>query len=253
MKDDNKKTLIIVGVALAAIVIVSVGIIMANKVFYKYGNENRILDEGQGIVINDIPDADVHWLAIGDSITFGEDNNHKSYADYLSETYNISMEKRSWGGLDIVRLCELADDNFLETDEQPNVVTVLIGANDFGFNLPLEEVDSHMSKYMDILKEHFPEAHIIFLTPLYRDYFGNTLPTMGGQVNDLGVTLYQYKDSIINRAKKHEVAVVNLTNDEFLNADNIHEYTSDGLHPNEAGNRMIADKLYNIIFNKQEH
>lgn len=204
-----------------------------------------------GFIITPIIVSDklsVKWLAIGDSITFGEDDNALSYADYLAEEHsNISLNKISWGGLRIEDLIRLAESGFTNDDDDIDIVTVLIGANDFGFDTPIASFENDIDTYMKILKDNFPDARIIFLTPLYRDYFGNTIPTMGGTINNLGVSLYQYSDVIAAQAQKNDIEVINLTDDDFLSDDNIRIYTSDGLHPNVAGNKMIADKLYKII------
>ena len=190
----------------------------------------------------------VRWLAIGDSITFGEDESHLSYADYLSEAHsNISLHKISWGGLGISDLIRISDEGFTDDNDSIDIVTILIGANDFGFDTPIQEFERDIDKYMNILKDNFPNARIVFLTPLYRDYFGGTIPTMGGTINNLGISLYQYSDVITRQAAEHNIEVINLTNDDFLSDDNIRIYTLDGLHPNIAGNHMIADKLYDKI------
>ena len=253
-KGDKKKTVIIILIVLAVALLA-----VAGFVIYKVAGNNQTASKKQessnitgdnmsNETSENAAQQDIHWLAIGDSITAGEGNNFISYADYISDIYSIDMTKRSWGGIDIVRLRELTDTGFLDIDMKPNLVTVLIGANDFGGNLPLNEFDDNMSQYMDTLSERYPDARIVFLTPLYRDYFGGVLPTMGGQINDIGISLYEYRDVIVNQGKQHNIEVIDLTGDDFLNADNIREYTTDGLHPNEAGNKMIAEKLYNLLF-----
>ncbi len=190
----------------------------------------------------------VHLLAVGDSITFGEDENKKSYADYMAErNARIKLDKVSWGGLGIKDLRRLVEMRAFDNIKDVDIVTVLIGANDFGFDMPIEEFESEIDKYMKEMKGMYSNSRIVFLTPLYRDYYGTTIKTMGGTINNIGVTLYQYGDVIKKCAANNGIEVIDLTTDQYLNANNIRKFTSDGLHPNKAGNKMIAHKLVKAL------
>lgn len=194
------------------------------------------------VMSNEVEDREkMCWLAIGDSITVGE--NDGGYAEYIAKDKNIVFEKRCWGGIGIRELNNLTEQNFLEGVNNPELVTVFIGTNDFGFDTPMEEFEESLDRYITDLKERFPKARIVFLTPLYRDYFGNTIPTVRGTVNNLNYTLYDYRDKIIAASNTHNIEAIDLTNDKYLNPSNIHLLSSDGLHPNKKGYQMIAKKL----------
>lgn len=243
MSEKSKEKVVIVTLVLLAVFVI-VSTIGAIIMISSKGNKEAQSRLGAAASQQVQQKRAVHLLAVGDSITFGEDENKKSYADYMAEHNNwIKLDKISWGGLNIKDLRRLVTIHAYDMVQDVDVVTVLIGANDFGFDMPIEEFESEMDKYMKEIKGLYPNSRIVFLTPLYRDYFGTTIKTMGGTVNNLGVTLYQYGDVIKRCGAANGIEVIDLTTDEYLNADNIRELTSDGLHPNKAGNEMIADKL----------
>lgn len=192
--------------------------------------------------INDKDNRKIYWLAVGDSITVG--NEDGSYVEYIvRKNKNVILTKRSWGGIGISELSDLTTHDFLRGAENADIVTVLIGTNDFGYDKPLEEFESSLNTYIATLKTDFPTAKIVFMTPLYRDYFADDIPTAKGTVNNLGITLYDYRDSMIRTCKSNDVEVIDLTGDDYLNKDNIRQLTKDGLHPTPQGHQMIAKKI----------
>nr|MCR4610469.1 SGNH/GDSL hydrolase family protein [Lachnospiraceae bacterium] len=148
------------------------------------------------------------------------------------------------GGMRTNELVAYAKNGFIDTDEKPDFITVLMGTNDWGNNRTLAEFEADVSELMDILQSKYPESKIVFLTPLYRDHFGERTFIPSGMVNKNGNHLYEYSDIIKKQAAAHNVAVIELDENTYINADNIREYTADGLHPNTAGNKLIADRLY---------
>ena len=59
-------------------------------------------------------------------------------------------------------------------------------------------------------------------------------------VADADQIAYSYKT-------ENGIEVIELKEDEYINKDNLKEYTVDGLHPNNAGYMQIADAVYRNI------
>lgn len=190
----------------------------------------------------------IKWLAAGDSITWGEGDYLKSYIDYIGKKHQeIRIDKRGIPGMYTAELVLYSDNGFFDVDYDPDIVTVLMGTNDFGCNIPLNQYERDLENLIQVMKDRFPNSRIIFLTPLYRDYFGDKGYIMPGMINSNGNGLYEYNNLIIEKSKENGIEVIELTEDEYFNKDNLREYTVDGLHPNAKGNRLLADKLYNTI------
>lgn len=193
------------------------------------------------------------WLAIGDSITYGEGDNGRSYADCIAKSHNnISVEKKAIGGLRTKELVIYAQNGYLETEKKPDLVTVLIGTNDYGTNVNLEEYENDLVALIDTLKGLFPDIKIVLLTPLYRDYFGKRTNIIPSMVNENGNTLYEYAELIKKNAIQRGVDVLELNEEDYINKDNLRELTVDGLHPNQKGYKLIAENVYNELKNNKQ-
>lgn len=200
------------------------------------------------IILKNSSRKTITWLAAGDSITWGEGDYIKSYIDYIDRKHpEIRIDKRGIPGMYTAELVLYSDSGFFDVDYNPDIVTVLMGTNDFGCNIPLNQYEKDLENLIKIMKERFPKSRIIFLTPLYRDYYGDKVYIMPGMVNYNGNSLYDYINLIKVKSKENGIELIELTEDEYFNKDNLREYTVDGLHPNSKGNRLIADKLYNAI------
>lgn len=145
------------------------------------------------------------------------------------------------------QLVSYAGNGFLDVDYNPDIVTVLMGTNDFGLDNPLDQYEIDLENLIKVVKEKYPNSRIIFLTPPYRDYYGERKYILSGMVNHLGNSLYDYINVIKEKAKENGIEVVELTEDECLNKDNLKDSTLDGLHPNDKGNKLLADKVYKEV------
>lgn len=195
----------------------------------------------------------VSWLAVGDSITWGEGYYRKCYIDFIAKNHpEVEADKKGIPGMYTSQLVLYANNGFLDTDYSPDIVTVLMGTNDFGCDVPLNQYEGDLENLIAIMKAKFPDSRIIFLTPLYRDYFGEKIYILSRKVNNIGNTLDDYINLIKVKSKEKGIEVIELTEDEYFNKDNIREYTMDGLHPNTKGNIFLADKLYNAVINSDK-
>ena len=188
------------------------------------------------------------YLAVGDSITFGEGNDGKSYADIIADEHNdVCLEKIALGGLRAKELVVYANNGYLDVDKTPNLVTLFVGTNDYGTEISLDEFENSVDSLISIVKKQFPNSRIVFITPLYRDYFGDRTNIISGMVNKIGISLYEYRDIIKKKASEQGLEIYELTEDEFINKDNLRELTYDGLHPNKKGYKLIADRVYSDL------
>lgn len=195
----------------------------------------------------------ITWLAVGDSITWGEGYYRKCYIDFISKNhYEVKADKKGVPGMYTAQLVLYANNGFLDTDYSPDIVTVLMGTNDFGCDVPLSQYMGDLEDLVEIMKTKFPDSRIIFLTPLYRDYFGEKKYILSKKVNNIGYILDDYINMIKAKSKEKGIEVIDLTEDEYFNKDNLKEYTIDGLHPNTKGNIFLADKLYEAIITSEK-
>ena len=160
---------------------------------------------------------------------------------------NIYVVKRAVGGMKTRELTLYSNNGFLITDSNPDTLIVLMGTNDFGMNIPTEEYKNDLYELIDTLKRLYPKSRIVFLTPLYRDYFGERGFILPGMVNENGNSLYEYIDIIKNEASERGINVIELDEKNYFNKDNLEKYTVDGLHPNKKGNEFLAEKLYKAL------
>ncbi len=187
----------------------------------------------------------ITWVALGDSITCGCDEERKSYADYLVQEHpEVRCRKKGVIGYCMVDLYRNRERMLKDVvGQEVEIVTVFAGTNDFGTDVPLSEFEADCDAYMKYLKKTFPEAELVFYTPLYRDYFGENKggAMIEGTVNHLGYSLYDYVGCIKKLGEKNQVATVDLSGSGYLNAENLRELTIDGLHPNQKENLRLAE------------
>ena len=230
--EKKKKVVLIFMIALAVFVI---GATIYCCIMLKNNNKNRIT-----------------WFAVGDSITWGEGDHQKCYIDYIAKAHHeIKADKKGVPGMNTAQLVLYANNGYLDINYDPDIVTVLMGTNDFGFDIPLNQYEKELENLIRIMKEKFPNSRIIFLTPLYRDHFGERTYILSGMVNNNGNTLYDYSNLIKEKSIENGIEVIELKEDEYINKDNLKEYTVDGLHPNSKGNKLMADKLYEAVIAKK--
>ena len=139
-----------------------------------------------------------------------------------------------------------------ELDLSGDVIVVFGGTNDFGHgNAPFgEDTDRTPDTFcgavdflMRQLTGRYPDARVVFMTPVRRQ--GGEVPSQA-----TGHTLRDYAAAIVRAGARNGVAVLDLYNELPLDPDLEDDrlaYTIDGLHPNDAGHKMIAAKLYEFL------
>ena len=208
--------------------------------------------------------SDTKIACLGDSLTEGsnldkmENYQQYSYPSVLKnilqarEVYNLGIGGSSYG-----RYWDNAFvDRYHEIPEDVDIIVVMGGTND-GFAASEKELGTLEEKkrktfYGDVdelmrgLKENYPDAKIIFATPLpnvLHDYLRNQRNYLLPQ----GV----YARAIKELAAQYQIDVVDLYNSNLLDthdAEVITHYMPDGVHGNPEGYQVLAEHLArNII------
>ncbi|WP_342757039.1 SGNH/GDSL hydrolase family protein [Kineothrix sedimenti] len=149
------------------------------------------------------------------------------------------------------RMADLAS----EEGNWPDVIIILMGANDLLNHIPLgaydgvsavEEgyIETFSEAYalmLDKMKTWYPDAEIYCCTiaevSRWNDA-GEKFPFM----NEHGLTAKDYNASITAIAQEKGAKLIDVYNC-GITYENAQEYTSDGTHPNAAGAKLIADKV----------
>ncbi|MBQ8822337.1 MAG: SGNH/GDSL hydrolase family protein [Lachnospiraceae bacterium] len=145
--------------------------------------------------------------------------------------------------------------------EKLEYLLIEYGTNDYYAGVQVENPEDPFDEYtyagslrsaLKRLKKSFPEVRIILLSPTYSWYLitGDNCETVefgGGYLKD-------YVDVVAAVAEEFDVEYLDLYTDLFpgreYEAAGI--YTSDGLHPNEAGREKIAEVIAEFIRKNKE-
>ena len=137
-------------------------------------------------------------------------------------------------------------------DMTGDVIVVFGGTNDYGHGNAPFGADGNRTPdtfcgavdcLMRTLKNRYPQAQIVFMTPMRRQG-GETPSAVTGR------TLGEYAAAIVRAGARHGVAVLDLYNTLQIDPDREEDrlrYTTDGLHPNDAGHEAIASALYDFL------
>ncbi len=144
-----------------------------------------------------------------------------------------------------------------EMIEDPDIVVVFGGTNDFGhgdapFGDHSDRTEDTFCGALHLLMEklinRYPAAMIVFMTPLHRLSEDNNV------ANELGIrangTLKRYVDAIIEAAAYYGIPVLDLyrTSGMQPRIPVIQElYMPDGLHPNDAGHARLAARVEGFL------
>ena len=210
---------------------------------------------------------------LGDSITegVGTSSPDKVFHALIKEKYGLA-EARNYGlgGTRIARQSEIKDpDNprdrdFIMRAEDMNpdadLIVVFGGTNDYGNGqAPLGEItDKHVFTFYGAvhtlcvnLIRKYPTSQIVFITPLHR---WNEEGGLGTWKPD-GVIqhhLSAYARAIKEVCEQYSIPVLDMFGNGSMPI-HIHEYaklyTTDALHPNDEGHRILAHKLGEFLEN----
>ena len=140
--------------------------------------------------------------------------------------------------------------------EQAEVILVLYGNNDYSSGRPLDTEEDPEDEYtfggalrsgLRRLRACSPDARIVLVTPTY------TWMVASGQTCEEysanGRYLKDYVELEQQIGREEQIEVMDLYHD-FLPHDTWEDwkrYTIDGIHPNEAGRQLIADRIVQYL------
>lgn len=139
--------------------------------------------------------------------------------------------------------------------EGVDIILIEHGTNDYNSGVPLrneeEPEDEYtfvgaLTKAINLLKNKFPDARIIIVTPTYCWF-----PQMGYDCETwkpAGATLAEYVEAEKQVAMELGVEVIdNYTLFSHDQESDCYKYTVDGLHATELGRKMIADAIVQYL------
>ncbi len=155
-------------------------------------------------------------------------------------------------------------------DPNADMVVVFGGTNDYGSgDAPLGTLGDTdpttfygaLEHLIGWLKRAFPGKPLVFLTPMRREqdegtaqYKLDVMHFTEEELHTKGLPLKPYVDAMVQVCARHEIPLCNLYEDLPVKL-NLPEhqklYSADGLHPNEAGHRVIASHV-KAFFEKLE-
>lgn len=190
--------------------------------------------------------------------------------DCLSmQAYALSIATKDFGPQQTVFAREAATEyfsvaiNMIETVDFDNLEVLFIehGINDYHAGVPIENPKDAYDVYsftgairstIATLKKAYPDLNIVLVTPTYSWYFTDTTKQITCEEYNLGGgVLEEYVNAELEVAKEMGVDVIDHYHDFYPHErkEDWKIYTRDGLHPNEAGRKLIAASLYQYLQN----
>lgn len=189
---------------------------------------------------------------LGDSITEGFcATNNFGYVEILARDYGVIARNYGIGGTRIARQrtpsAEAKVDRdfcsrFRDMDPDADMIFVFGGTNDHGHgDAPMgSDADRTPDTFLGAchylfagLQEMFPRAKIVVATPLHRQE----------EWRQDGVLLLDYVNRIRRVAKAYDLPLLDLYETSAIKKDTLSRLTTDGLHPNDEGHKILADEI----------
>lgn len=208
---------------------------------------------------NDIDFSEIKIACLGDSITQAvnletlENYQELAWPHILKEALGAEeVVNLGIGGSSIGRYwADAFVDRYTEIPEDTDLIFVMGGTND-GFCASFVEFGNSgeraprtfwgdLDELMDGLKENYPDAEVIFLTPL-----PNSLHDYLKAERKYLMPQEEFSDVIITLAEEHGMEVFDLYNSNILDGhdkDNILHLMPDGVHPNAEGYRILGEHV----------
>lgn len=207
---------------------------------------------------------------LGDSITegVGTSSGEHRFVDLIAKRYGAVCRNYGISGTRIARQYHPSEvesfdryypSRVAEMDPDADAVVVFGGTNDFGHgDAPIGTMDDRtdgtfyggLHVLFTSLIEKYPAAKIVVLTPMHRCNEDNPRGD-GNKPQDVG-TLKDYVMIIRQVAEYYSLPVLDLFASSGIQpkVEIMKErYMPDGLHPNDAGNEVLAEKIAAFLKN----
>lgn len=181
-----------------------------------------------------------------DSLSFAAISRAAALDDFGLQQTAVVRESATEYFPEVVDVLEETDFSGVE------ILLVQYGVNDYHQGVPLDDPEDPYDEYtfggalrsaLSFWQEAYPEIRIILLTSTYSWYLytGETCE----EKNEGGGILEDYVNKEIQVAEEMNVEILDLYHDFYPHEewDDWSIYTSDGLHPNGAGRKLLADTI----------
>lgn len=215
-----------------------------------YWADKNAIFVGDGITAGIGCEGDKYWQLLEQMLEFGSVSTVTSAEGTVSSTGTGSAE------------CDSLTDIY-DTVPEADLITIFMGTNDYGYDTPIGAITDTsdvsflgaLNVIIPALQAKYPNARIVFVTPLHRYGYGvnsatGETHTYDSIPNGAGHTLEDYVNAIIEACAKYGVDVIDLYNELELDPESEETreyYMEDGLHPNTAGHRLIAEFLEHAL------
>ena len=224
------------------------------KAFFD-GNHDMTLEE-MGVIDRSL--SGKKWVSYGDSLTFGVGvdfvNGEKLWQEYIAERYNLTHIKMGVGYSSLAYKSTNTEKAFCNDErldalvsEAPDIVTILGGANDYSFNIPVGTEADIESKNI----ETFKGAYAYIIDKILTAKTDTTIILLGMFCNGMGsygegkgdYSLKEYALATKEIAEYFGLPFIDL-NECGFNKYNFNTtdgvFSTDGIHPNAEGTKRLA-------------
>lgn len=200
---------------------------------------------------------------LGDSITEGHGTSapDKRFPDIVGKRLGVTVRNYGIGGSRIARQknpnpAERADEDFnmraMRMERDADLVIVFGGTNDFGHSDAslgkAGDTDVHtfygaVTTLIEYLIDKYGKDKLCFILPLHRSNEDN--PRGDGFKPQPVAVLATYVAIMKELLTKYGIDTLSFENE--IPFERLGELTTDGLHPNDAGHRILADGICRYI------
>ncbi len=185
-----------------------------------------------------------HYCKMGQTVLAGDSiteilNHTELYADYTAKS-GLAVYNRGISGDTSDRLLERIESNVLNI--QPSNIVLLIGTNDFGYGVPMQDTIDNIEKILIMISEKCSGANVI----LQAVYPVNA--KMNRYNKKKNAKIPELNAKIKTLAERHSVTFLDLTKELSDNAGDLKaDYTYDGLHLNVFGFEKVTEKVIPLL------
>lgn len=140
-----------------------------------------------------------------------------------------------------------------------DVMTIFIGINDYSSSIPLGNIDTSINDqefygaYKTIIEGLLtskPNLRLFLITPMvhYSENYNGTGSKIDGRIaNGVGLKVIDYRNAVKNLGERYNLPCIDMFTLSGFNFKTLGYFTSDGLHPNDNGGKVIGKIISNFI------